>query len=297
MTPPNLLEFGRLSIPELVETACAMEVMSPKPGNVAPGLKFADASVDDFLHSARAIAPIIGTADQRALGETILSAIKATRSVVNHNTNLGIILLLTPLAAVPGNQSLQDGIVRLLKSTTVADSRLAYEAIRIAQPSGLGEATEQDLNDEPTLTLLECMTLGADRDMIAAQYANGFEDVLRTGLSLLRECIRTVESQPQQISMLAVRLLAKFGDSLIARKCGDQMSNVVREKARQLLDIGWPMRHDTQRHFAEFDTFLRADGNRRNPGTTADLVAAILFAALRNGEMTPDSAWFKRKSD
>ena len=31
------------------------------------------------------------------------------------------------------------------------------------------------------------------------------------------------------------------------------------------------------------DTWLRGDGNRRNPGTTADLVAAILFAGLRDG--------------
>ena len=31
-----------------------------------------------------------------------------------------------------------------------------------------------------------------------------------------------------------------------------------------------------------FDRWLRADGHRRNPGTTADLVAATLFAAQRD---------------
>ena len=34
---------------------------------------------------------------------------------------------------------------------------------------------------------------------------------------------------------------------------------------------------------ADFDAWLRADGHRRNPGTTADLVTASLFAALRDG--------------
>jgi triphosphoribosyl-dephospho-CoA synthase len=34
---------------------------------------------------------------------------------------------------------------------------------------------------------------------------------------------------------------------------------------------------------AELDAWLRADGNRRNPGTTADLVAGCLSAALREG--------------
>ncbi len=271
--------------------------MSPKPGNVSPGSEFANASVADFLKSAHAIAPIFATASERSLGATVLEAIRATRNVVNHNTNLGIVLLLAPLAAVPRDQSLEDGISVVLNSTTVEDSRLVYEAIRTAQPSGLGETGEQDLNDEPTLNLLECMKLAADRDLIAAQYVSGFHDVLTTGQNYLLECSERTVSQPQQISMLAVRLLAEFGDSLIARKCGVEMSNVVREKARSLLDSGWPMQHDTAIQFAAFDGFLRGDGNRRNPGTTADLVAAILFAALRDGWMTADGDWFQRRTD
>lgn len=270
-----------------------MEVMSPKPGNVSPGSEFADASVTDFLKSAHAIAPILATASEQSLGTTVLEAIRATRNVVNHNTNLGIVLLLAPLAAVPSDRSLHDGISAVLNSTTVEDSRLVYEAIRTAQPSGLGEADEQDVNDEPTLTLLDCMKLAADRDLIAAQYACGFHDVLQTGQNYLLECSRLAISQSQQISVLAVRLLAELGDSLIARKCGVEMSNVVREKARSLLDSGWPIQHDTAQQFAAFDAFLRADGNRRNPGTTADLVAAILFAALRDGLMTVDGDWFQ----
>ena len=47
--------------------------------------------------------------------------------------------------------------------------------------------------------------------------------------------------------------------------------------------------------YAEFDAFLRADGNRRNPGTTADLIAAILFAGLRDGQFIPDGDWYLRK--
>ena len=38
---------------------------------------------------------------------------------------------------------------------------------------------------------------------------------------------------------------------------------------------------------ADFDFWLRADGNRRNPGATADLVAAALFAGLRDGLLPP----------
>ena len=73
------------------------------------------------------------------------------------------------------------------------------------------------------------------------------------------------------------------------------MSDIVREKAQELLDSGWPMQHHAASQFSDFDAFLREDGNRRNPGTTADLIAAILFTALREGLMIPAGDWFKRK--
>ena len=295
MTRPASNASRRQSLAQLIETACAMEVTSPKPGNVAPGQEFADASIDDFLKSARVVAPVLAVAGEQPLGEIILKAVQATRTVVNHNTNLGIILLLSPLAKVSLARPLSEGISEVLDATTVADSRLVYEAIRMAQPAGLGEAGEQDLNDEPTLNLVECMRLASDRDMIAAQYANRFQQVLTCGQNWLREAAAITVSQPRQISWLAVRLLAEYGDSLIARKCGQQMSDIVREKAQELLDSGWPMQHDAAPQFADFDAFLREDGNRRNPGTTADLIAAILFVALREELMIPAGDWFKRK--
>jgi|694.fasta_scaffold93286_2 triphosphoribosyl-dephospho-CoA synthase len=268
-----------------------MEVLSPKPGNVSPASEFHDATVADFLKSAAAIAPEMALAETRPLGETILQAVQATRSVVGHNTNLGIILLIAPLAAVPPEQSLFDGVTEILRRTTVDDSQSVYRAIRLAQPAGLGEVEDQDLQSEPSLTLQECMRLAADRDLIAAQYANGFQQVLNCGLEWLREAASISHSQQQQIVWLAVRIMSEFGDSLIARKCGEEVSHAVREKAKSLLQTGWPAKGDSADSLMELDAFLRADGNRRNPGTTADLVAAILFAALREGWFSPDDSW------
>ena len=49
---------------------------------------------------------------------------------------------------------------------------------------------------------------------------------------------------------------------------------------------------------AELDAWLRAEGNRRNPGTTADLVTACLFIALREGSITlPPSVPFSAGED
>ena len=268
-----------------VRLACQREVRSPKPGNVFPGNEFADATVADFLASADAIAAVMAMASDRPLGTTILKCVEATRRVVGHNTNLGIILLIAPLAAVPVGRTLTDGIETVLNATTVDDSIAAYEAMCRAQPAGLGEVNDQDLLQTPTENLVECMRLAADRDLIAAQYANGFQQVLGSGLAWLAEAQHAIESSSQQITWLAVRFLAEFGDSLIARKCGLPMSDLVQKKAQELLRSGWPQRSDSSADLADLDAFLRADGNRRNPGTTADFIAAVIFAGLRDGRI------------
>jgi len=46
------------------------------------------------------------------------------------------------------------------------------EAIRLANPGGLGRVSQQDVHDEPTQGLREVMALAADRDLIARQYVN-----------------------------------------------------------------------------------------------------------------------------
>lgn len=268
-------------VSDWVRLACQREVRSPKPGNVSPGNDFADATVADFLASADAIAPVMALAPERPLGQTILDCVEATRLVVGHNTNLGIILLIAPLAAVPPSKSLAEGIIDVLNKTTVDDSIAVYEAIRRAQPAGLGEVKDQDLQQAPTENLVECMRLAADRDLIAAQYANHFRQVLGNGLQWLAEAKRTIEDSATQITWLAIRFLAEFGDSLIARKCGVAMSELVRQKAQELLHSGWPHQLGSSVMLAELDAFLRADGNRRNPGTTADFIAAVIFAGLR----------------
>ena len=237
------------------------------------------------MASANAIAPVMAMASERPLGTTILECVEATRQVVGHNTNLGIILLIAPLAAVPSSKSLAEGIGVVLKNTTVDDSIAVYEAIRRAPPAGLGEVKDQDLQQAPTQNLVECMRLAADRDLIASQYANGFQQVLGNGLEWLEQAQRTIESSADQITWLAVRFLAEFGDSLIARKCGMAMSELVKQKAQELLHSGWPHREGSSAGLTDLDAFLRADGNRRNPGTTADFIAAVLFAGQREGRI------------
>lgn len=264
-----------------VEASCILEVSAEKPGNVSPSRSFSNGSVDDFVRSAKVIAPILARAGQAGVGETILEAVTATRDAVGHNTNLGIILLLTPLCAVPADRSLSDGITDVLAALTVADAKLAYRAIALAAPGGLGNSMSQDVASQPTVNLLECMRLASERDLIAAQYANSYHDVLTLGLPLLLQTATWTQQKELRLPWLAVRLMARFGDSLIRRKCGAEIHSKVQNMAAAVVAANWPNEGHRQNLYDDLDQFLSDAEHKRNPGTTADMIAAILFSAMR----------------
>ena len=262
--------------------ACLVEVLSRKPGNVMPGNEFTDATVNDFVVSAKVSAPILAAVAKIGVGRAIFEAVDATNKAVGHNTNLGILLLLAPLAAVPESQSLAEGISPVLSGLTTGDADWSYKAIRLAGPGGLGDAEAEDVQEAPTQSLQECMRLAADRDLIAAQYSNNYEEVLGVGATWLIESA-TVVAESDRMTWLALMLLSHFGDSLIARKCGQPTSDDVKNRAQAVLEAGWPHRDSGRQAYVQFDDYLRSDGNRLNPGTTADMIAAIVFCGLRSG--------------
>lgn len=265
----------------MLRAACLLEATARKPGNVHPQASFADLTYGHFCRSADAAAPILARTAELGVGRAIRTAVRATRDVAHTNVNLGIILLLAPLAAVPPARPLATHLADILTRLSVEDACHVYDAIRLANPGGLGQTPEQDVAESPTGTLLEVMTLAADRDRIARQYANNFADVLDFGVPLLARYPDFAERWETAIIHLQLELLAQFTDSLIARKCGPELAADASVKAERVLKAGWPDFPQGRQALQRFDRWLRADGNRRNPGTTADLVAACLFAALR----------------
>jgi triphosphoribosyl-dephospho-CoA synthase len=269
-----------------VQLACVWEATARKPGNVHRYRDFEDASYLDFILSAAAIAPVLEGATGRPVGQTILDAVRATRLVARTNTNLGIILLLSPLAAVSPGEPLRDGLLRVLERLDVADARAAYEAIRLANPGGLGRVAEQDVHDEPTQGLREAMALAADRDLIARQYANGFEQVFDEGVPALRQALEHGATLERAIIACHLHLMARHPDTLIARKCGPDEAREASRRAQQVLDTGWASGAGDWQALERFDVWLCEEGHSRNPGTSADLVAACLLVGLREGAVS-----------
>jgi triphosphoribosyl-dephospho-CoA synthase len=267
------------------QISCICEATARKPGNVHRYRDFADSTYGDFLLSAAAIAPAMTMACQRRVGATVLDAVRATRRVVATNTNLGIVLLLAPLAAVPPDQELRGGVERVLAVLDVEDTRLVYEAIRLASPGGLGQTPEQDVRDEPTQTLRQVMALAADRDWIARQYANGFAEVFDDGVPALLAGLERIGSIEGAIIAAHLHMMAHYPDTLIARKRGWQEAKEATRRARVVLAAGWPHESSSRTLLNDFDAWLRADGQARNPGATADLIAACLFVLVREGRI------------
>ncbi len=268
-------------IARCVRLACLWEAKARKAGNVHPLAGFVDLKYADFVRSGEAIAPVLECCHDEPLGITILEAIRATRAVVHSNTNLGIVLLLAPLSKVEPNSCSRLGVQSLLNSTTVADARHVYEAIRLAVPGGMGKVEHQDVAAEPTMTLKEVMALAAGRDLIARQYENGFAEVFDEGVPALLQGWERFQCIEAAVLHCQVRLLALHSDSLIVRKSGLATAREVQAKAQAIENAGGLATPEGMRLYAEFDHWLRGDGHARNPGTTADLITACLFVALR----------------
>jgi len=276
-----------LSVGQCATLACLLEVSAAKPGNVHRGADFTDVTYLDFVASAVAIGPVVDAAEATPLGRTVLSAVLATRRVVTTNTNLGTLLLLAPLCKVPRHAALAAGVVKVLDGLNRDDATQVYEAIRAANPGGLGRVDEADVADQAPSDLVAAMALAADRDLVARQYADGFHHVLRLVVPWLEEGLRRGWTLDDSIIHTHVRLMSQVPDSLIARKCGNAVARESADRAAAVLEAGEPGDESYGHRLAALDGWLREDGHRRNPGTTSDLIAAGLFAALRDGIINP----------
>lgn len=285
------------------QLACLLEASAPKPGNVSPGRHFSDVRYEHFLASAAAIGGAFGdTADQR-VGEIVLRAARATSRWSRSNTNLGIVLLLAPLAKAaaarvtasrqsPADSTraappdLRESLAKVLSETNVDDARDVFAAIRLASPGGLGQAAEQDVADDPTVTLLEAMELAADHDGIAREYATAFATTFEVAVPALLRTRSDGLSWDDGVVETFMTVLAAQPDTHIARRGGPELARDVCERAAEVMRAGGIRTDEGRRALGYFDHSLRDPRNTGNPGTTADLTAAALFVALLQGAWT-----------
>jgi triphosphoribosyl-dephospho-CoA synthase len=262
------------AIASAFEAACLAELQAIKPGNVHV---FADGHgmvVDDFIKSAHAAASVIALPGM-TVGQRILRTIDATREVVGCNTNLGIVLLAVPLVQ---SALLDLPLQAVLDGLTQEDAADAFRAILRASPAGLGESPRHDVRNAPSATLLEAMREAAPRDRIAWQYANGYQDILGFGVTRYHEAMAHWENEAWAATAVYLGFLARFPDTHVLRKYGEAVAESLCIEAQRhenaLLRCENPKA--SLGELLRFDDRLKQDA--LNPGTSADLTVASIFA-------------------
>lgn len=272
--------LSRRQLIDAYEYACDKELRAFKPGNVSVYSEGHDMSVEDFHLSAKASSsPLTNT--HFSLGQRIYYAVKETREMVGCNTNLGIILLCTPLLLaaekVASIKELRKTLEQVLANTTIDDTEWVYRAIALAAPGGLGVSEEQDIMQKPDVVLTEAMKIASDRDRIALQFITNYKDVFDFLILRYNESFNRWDNVEWSTVAVYVAMLAQYPDSHIERKYGDLYTKMVKDKMALVNDK--LSRSDRPEelipHLKNVDREFKSAGI--NPGTTADFTVATLF--------------------
>ncbi len=265
--------------------SCYTEIRALKPGNVSLYSHGHGMRPADFFRSAQVIAPIICD-PSLAVGKRIHDAMLATFQAVGCNTNLGILLLAAPLikafeCRLP-EECLQVALGRVLMDLSVEDAQQTFRAICIASPGGLGDSARHDVHREATVTLLEAMRESADRDSIARQYTNGFEQIFGLGVAAIKTHLQKHTDNAWERRWALVncyfKLMSNLPDSHIYRKHGKETAENIRKRAECVESSlkACENRALTVPRLLQFDSELKIGGI--NPGTSADLTVGSLLA-------------------
>jgi triphosphoribosyl-dephospho-CoA synthase len=116
------------------------------------------------------------------------------------------------------------------------------------------------------------MKYSAQKDMIARELSGGLEVIFTFGLPAFESFYLEEEDLRKALLKTYILMLTKHPDTFIAKKAGIEKARKVSELASKVMAGNLSPE--------AFDAELRTQGSTLNPGTTADLVSAILFIWL-----------------
>jgi triphosphoribosyl-dephospho-CoA synthase len=300
-------------ISQCLELAILLESSAQKPGNVNRTAAFQDTRYAHFLASAVAVASSFERAadlgiavvegriqtSEIGIGKIVRECEKDIDSWQHGgNTLLGSILLLSPLAVAAGMtpnkngvfaiSQLRNNIKPIVESTTSEDAVNVYEAIRTARPGGIGKSSELDVNDPDSIrqirrkkvSLYKIFKIAEGYDRICSEWVNNYPVTFDFAYPCLMKQLREEELEAA-ILCTFLKVLAKYPDTLIARKADGRTAAWVSSLAENILES---TDHKSYRARTEqLDQELRKSGNLLNPGTTADIISATLALSLLGG--------------
>lgn len=276
-------------IGESAQLAAVLEVSTEKPGNVTPTHDFSDTTYEDFIRGSIALRSSVEEAALRGykagkkeisvhdigIGKLILEGVtEVMNSHRGGNTHLGTLMLYIPLAAAAGMSlavegniaSLRKNASKIVEESTIEDTYCFYAAIKEADVGGLTKLVEENMS------FYELMKYSSTKDMIAEELSNGMGIIFNFGLPAFEGFYKDEGDIRKALLKTYLLILAKHNDTLIIKKAGAEKARKVSLMAAKVMAGNMSLE--------AFDTELRANRNKLNPGSTADIVSAILFIWL-----------------
>ena len=291
-------------VAKIAQIASVLEVSGyPKPGNVHRTQDFEDMIFEDFLISGIVIGDVMKKAALKGakykdkpdslykigLGELIKEAVEETNKWIANNTNLGIIMLLTPLSAAAGMTDnflkLRDNIDKIMRATTSKDALNLYDSINIADAGGMGERDELDVGSEKAkeellkneINMFQVLDISSEWDMLSFELTNQMPVTFEVGFPLFKNVKMNYGINKATIQTF-LTILSEFPDTLISRKYGVNVAMEVLNDAKNILNTGGILNEEGYKLLKNFDQTLIS--KKLNPGTTADLTASSIMVAL-----------------
>lgn len=324
----------RLSL--FASNASLIEIRAwPKPGNVHRKHDFPNTTYSDFLNVALNLHDqwadfLIKLNEEFDKGIYDLSSnytsflLKSVKKMMElqsgGNVLLGHLMLITPLVissvycmkkGIENKKEFWNTVNKIIQNSSPQETVVLYEAIRSANPGGMGSIEKYDiygkntfdqlLNDD--INLEKIFNLSKNYDSISYELATNYS-FIRTEIlpkmeklideyhldrifrKLSRKLLKTdLVEVSVEFNELIVRIflyiLGCRPDTLIIRKNNSKIAEEISKKSRILFDNYY--KEENSQWIADledFDDELHASEGKLNPGTSADLLAAAIFIKL-----------------
>jgi triphosphoribosyl-dephospho-CoA synthase len=311
------LELNITSLNDLMRCVALSSLLEisgwPKPGNVHRTKDFESSRFEHFLAGIAAIQPKFNEFCQQTYNKSSLKDQsyafvnigiffkKAVKEMITWqkggNVLLGHILILAPLSAATAIslkrnqkdfQKFKFNLDKIVEDSTVNDTINLYEAIRLCNPGGLGTISKYDIYDdnsfksiiEDGINLKKIFELSKEYDLISLEYSHGFKIILEEGLPYYLEKFEMTNDVNIATVDTFLKILANHPDTLIQRKSGLNSALYVSNRAAEILTLGGVSSEKGLELLKRLDFELHEKKGKLNPGTTADIVAGIIFCAL-----------------
>jgi triphosphoribosyl-dephospho-CoA synthase len=303
-------------ISKCLEMAILFEVSANKPGNVNFVVGFEGTRVEHFLASAVAASASFEEAAKRGIAvaegklkicdvcmgklmKECVADIDAWQT--GGNTLLGTVMLFIPLAVAAGMTPANDkgnfeaaklraNMKLAIEATTPEDAVRVYEAIGIANPSGLNGAPDLDVNDtksknrllKENVNLYQVFKIASGYDDICYEWVNNFPITFDLAFPYLGDQLKAHRLNTAIVNTF-LKILSERPDTFISRKVGSDNARKISQDAKHVIEVGGAESKAGKESIVLFDKKLREYGNDYNPGTTADITAATLALATLSG--------------